>query len=188
MKTCNLKAALKCVSRQALRPELETVCVEFADDKIYVVGSDGVVLFASVEDNHGEITSGTVLIPMAVAALALKNNVKSETIRLGMELGVLMLGNIRFTDTGAKYRDWRRVVPQTLSGVAGHFDPALLVRVHGAIDIANGAAESSVLHQNGNHAAIVRGVSPDAICVVMPLRVGNIFDWIPVKHFMWAEK
>ena len=186
MLTCNLRAALQCVSKQESRSELETVCVEFTGDKIYVTGTDGLALFASAEDNRGGITSGTALIPMAIVAQALKDNARAETIDMerDREWDAWKLGGITFTDTRARYPRWRRVVPQTLSGVVGHFDPALLVRAHKAIGFANGGGLASALYQNGNDAAILRGVSPDAICVVMPLRMDSVLKLIPEKHFL----
>jgi DNA polymerase-3 subunit beta len=69
-----------------------------------------------------------------------------------------------------KFPDYTRAIPETLSGLAGHYNPDYLVRAKAAaVDMGSPKMYGINLTQNGDGAALVT-FSPQAFAVIMPMR------------------
>lgn len=87
------------------------------------------------------------------------------------------------TVADGRFPDWRRVMPATSDGISGQYDHEYLYSMGtvGRLLFADTKQTASVIHHNGNGAALVTFPgAPFAIGVIMPMRVG--VEAGPVPH------
>lgn len=132
-----------------------------------VTATNGSALILLRDSTQGE---GSLILPKAIALQLAKS--KAPKVTISSEDGKVwkapLLG-VSFTATDAQWPDLRRVIPATVSGVAGQFDPDMLILFAKAAK-SLGTKAPIYLHHNGlRESALVSLVAfPDFLGVIMP--------------------
>jgi hypothetical protein len=109
-----------------IRYYLNGLYVEMLAGETRLVATDGTVLGATrhaVDNAH----LGQVIVPAATVALAVKMPGEFLVLERGAG-GNWYLAGIPFTPVDGLFPSYRRVIPSTWSGAAGHYNPELLMR------------------------------------------------------------
>jgi DNA polymerase-3 subunit beta len=178
-----LKAASRFMALQDIRFYLNGVLIESNDIQTRIVATDGHTLFAGYDDAKGDnIGSFAGIMPADTVKqiLAWKANYKTAN-----DMPVVVTtsddpcgehraewcGHICvFRTIEGKFPDYTRVIPQSVSGLAGNYNPDYLARCKAAgIDLGNSKLYGINLTQNGDGPALVT-FSPQAFAVIMPMR------------------
>lgn len=176
-----LQAALTHTARKDIRTYLCGVRLEPSAGKI--IATDGHRMFIGAIDTAD---APAVTIPAELLASALKAvKVKKGTITLvtvNYSAGTVELAfpnGARFAgaELEGNYPEWRRVLPQTVSGESAQFNPQYLADAETALKIYydGGNAFCTTLAPNGTAGGLVfnGGYDPKAVVIVMPRRVVN---------------
>jgi DNA polymerase-3 subunit beta len=191
-----LAAAIVAAGKKDVRYYLNGICIEPDFDKAIVIGTDGSMLAAihsGVLDNDGQTTpalTDTLIVPRETIENALKITPKKvdfiELLATDND-GAYSLAGIPFQSINARYPDWRRIIPNQISGEVGHYAPQLIARAHKALAEYYGVTVAkyckAVLHQNGTSAALMQGIDNQALVVLMPMRVDDSKPY----GFAWAS-
>ena len=153
-----------------------------------LVSTDGSVMFVTQFPELKRDNAPAVIIPRDALAAALKLCSK-KAVSLEMDVEAIS-GAVRLTfrpdavsstscsAIDGRYPDYMRVIPQTVDGTAGGYDPGLLARVADAL-AAFGSRKSTHnvrLYQNGPSGAAWMMLEPNSgevaphLAVIMPLR------------------
>lgn len=193
-----LKAASRFMAVQDIRFYINGVLIESNDIQTRIVATDGHTLFAGYDDAKGDNVgsfAGIMPADTVKAILSWKANYKTAN-----DMPVVVTtsddpcgehraewcGNVCiFRLIEGKFLDYTRVIPQALSGLAGHYNPDYLARAKAAaVDLGAPKAYGINLTQNGDGPALVT-FSPQAFAVIMPMRgePGDIgaADWARAK-------
>ena len=178
-----LKAASRFMAVQDVRIGLTGVLIESNDVQTRIVATDGHTMFCGYDDAKGDnVGSFAGIMPADTVKqiLAWKAPHKSAA-----DMPVVLTtsddptgehraewcGNVCiFRVVEWRYPDYTRVIPQSVSGLAGNYNPDYLARCKAAgIDLGNSKLYGINLTQNGDGAAIVT-FSAQAFAVIMPMR------------------
>lgn len=178
--TAHLKAALLFAAKKDVRNYLNGVLIEWDDDTVFVVATDGHRLFAGRHGIDKPVEPGSVIVPYDDVKRALTGYKTgyieftpndSVGVRLQHGLQTATLGSVSFQPLYGTYPDWKFVVPSEISGEAAQFNPAYvgdLAKASKALGIKDAQAH---IHHNGMSAALVTfGGREDCFAILMPLR------------------
>jgi DNA polymerase-3 subunit beta len=176
LKSHQLKAALNCAATKDVRYYLNGIALQCIDEQIYILASDGHMLFAGKPDAMwtGEVQRGpwTIIIDSATVKAACKTGTKEVTLS-ALPNGKYSLGATIFSPVDGRFPDRQKIVPSKTDGAIAQFDPRLLVNCAKALgdwQQSKGPVRPYVAH-NGNSAAIVTTSDKTAFCIVMPCRI-----------------
>lgn len=181
LRKSDLKAAFICSAVKDIRYYLQGVYLEFApsasgaatDGILTFAATDGHILFAgtapAVFEADPQVAPFWMIIPNDAVKAAIKT--KNDVVILrSLPDGRYSLGDTIFAPIDAKFPDFRRVIPASVSGETGHYDPELLVRGNDALREYFGSKKRVYrLNNNGKDAGVICGDSRDAVVVVMPM-------------------
>jgi len=163
-----LRAALICASTEQARYYLNGV---YVDPKGYLVSTDGHRAFIGKIDLSGARAFDGWIIPRDAIKRAL-TGYKADVI----EISPTRCGDIACQPVDGFYPDWRRVVPDELSGVTAQFQPGYIADM-GKIGLLltgkrkSGAGLTAHLHHNGEGpAGVTFPYCATAYAVLMPIR------------------
>lgn len=165
--TAILKAALVCASTEKVRYYLNGV---YVDPKGFLVSTDGHRLFCGkIDFDPGQAPFEGWIIPSDAIKRAL-TGYKADTITIAPD----RVGAIMCAPVDGTYPDWRRVVPDELSGETAQFNPTYVADMGKIGVILRGKRRNSLdahIHHNGEGpAAITFPEIDDAFAVLMPIR------------------
>lgn len=203
IETKHLLALLHFAGKGDIRTYLNAVRIEARERETVLVASTGGRIAAIL--SPARIEEGPeafdVLVPRAVVE-ALKK--AGPAIQLQSPDGVLWTATDtqtgsthRWKDEGLRYPDWRRVVPRTTSGQAGHYnaeDLEAVAKVAAALRVkpTKGSSKDKLgaaylIAPNGNDGALVqiRG-TPEFIGVLMPYRLEAVHAELRTSAPGWA--
>ena len=178
-----LKAASRFMAVQDIRYYLNGLLIESNDIQTRIVATDGHTMFCGYDDAKGDnVGSFAGIMPADTVKqiLAWKAPYKSANDAPVIittcddptgEHRAEWCGNVViFRLIEGKFPDYTRVIPQSVSGLAGNYNPDYLARCKAAgIDLGNSKLYGISLSQNGDGAALVT-FSPQAFAVIMPIR------------------
>ena len=178
-----LKAASRFMAVQDIRYYLNGVLIESNDLQTRIVATDGHTMFCGYDDAKGDNVgsfAGIMPADTVKAILAWKASYKTAN-----DMPVIITtcddpcgehraewcGNVCiFRLIEGKFPDYVRVIPQSVSGLAGNYNPDYLTRCKAAgIDLGNSKLYGINLTQNGDGPALVT-FSPQAFAIIMPMR------------------
>jgi hypothetical protein len=182
LRKSDLKAAFICSAVKDIRYYLQGVYLEFSpspngaatDGILTFAATDGHILFAgtapAVFNEDPQSAPFWMIIPNDAVKTAIKT--KNDVVILrSLPDGRYSLGDTIFAPVDAKFPDFRRVIPASVSGEIGNYDPELLVRGNDALrEYFNSKKRVYRLNHNGTNAGVICGDSRDALVVVMPIR------------------
>ena len=193
-----LKAASRFMAVNDTRYYLNGLLIESNDIQTRIVSTDGHTLFAGFDDAKGDNVgsfAGIMPADTVKAILSWKAPHKSAA-----DMPVVLTtcddptgehraewcGNVViFRLIEGKFPDYTRVIPQSVSGLAGHYNPDYLARCKAAaVDMGAPKMYGINLTQNGDGAALVT-FSAQAFAIIMPMNgtPGDIgaADWARAK-------
>lgn len=173
-----LRGALCCSAKGDVRFYLNAVYLDAAKGRL--VSTNGHTLFVA------QVCTGdfpNIIIPrepidLAMKALGRKGIERTDVIVRQHDDQTFDLytvaGIFQFTPMDARYPEFERVIPRTVTGKLAQFDPDLLIDVRDALRWVSGKhARSGYLEHNGDGPALYTDENVDAFCVVMPFRAGE---------------
>jgi DNA polymerase-3 subunit beta len=191
------KSALKAVSRFAAKSDIRYylvgVYVEASETETRLVATDGhAMLVHRMVSENSHSWSG--IIPLDTVQAILKHKTVSKKIDFPIELSECSGTESRidyagqafiFKPVDGKFPDYRRVIPQSITGEPACYQPKYLQRVYdAAVDL--GAVDHKIgrfaMGYNGNSGAVC-SINPYCLAIVMPLRQDMLpagavgFDW-----------
>lgn len=187
-----IKALLTAAPKKDMRYYLNGICVDASKDTVVLVATDGHMMLSfpvsahSIEDRiNGQFIIDRVDLDAIKPAKAGKH-----TLPLVIEVdekGYTISGATKAVNTlvDGKFPDWRRVVPQTLSGELAQFNLEILSRVDDIRKTLGRGACDATIHHNGNSCAQVTGLHSDALLLVMPCRTNDTQGDAPIPS--WAR-
>jgi DNA polymerase-3 subunit beta len=183
LRKSDLKAALICSAVKDIRYYLQGVYFEFSpsasgvltDGILTFAATDGHILFAGTAPAIFESDPQSAPFWMIIPSHAVKAAIKTKNdvvILRSLPDGSYSIGDIIFAPIDAKFPDFRRVIPASVSGETGHYDPELLVRGNDALrEYFGDKSAFYMLNNNGKDAGVICGNCQDALVVVMPIRI-----------------
>jgi len=190
------KAALKAVSRFAAKSDIRYylvgVYVEANETETRLVATDGhAMLVHRMPAENTRSWSG--ILPLDTVAAILKHKTASKKVDFPIELHATANEHehridyagqaLIFKPVDGKFPDYRRVIPQKITGEPACYQPEYLQRVKdAAVDLGNGKTAGFGMGYNGNSGAVCR-INDDCLAIVMPLRQDMLpagpagFDW-----------
>lgn len=188
-----LRATLVAVSTEETRYYLNGINLEFTPDGVVMAATDGhrmIVLRQPYGEHAATGAHASVIVPRDLVA---KLKIKLKTLdttdltigddgRLTFEHAGESFGGARIDGT---FPDYRRVVPQDLTGETAQYDPIYLADFAKARkELGGDRTTSPVVRYNGQGPAIVDfayGTDFQAIGVLMPIR-----DRTETTYYTWA--
>lgn len=179
LRKSDLKAALICAATKDARNYIAGVHMEFMPNSdggiVTFVGTDGHILFAATAPavfTEGDQTAPFYMtIPANVVKEACKGKLSGVMLR-SLPDGRYSLADTIFAPIDGRYPDFRRVIPDKVSGERAQFDPELLVRAQSALrEYFQSPRTVYTHHHSGNGPSVMCGNSRDAVVVVMPCTV-----------------
>jgi DNA polymerase-3 subunit beta len=189
-----LRATLVAVSTEETRYYLNGVNLEFTPDGVTMCATDGhrmIVLRQPYGEHAATGAHASVIVPRdLVAKLKVRHKTLDETTltigddgRLTFEHAGESFGGSRVDGT---FPDYRRVVPQDLTGEAAQYDPIYLADFAKARkELGGDRTTSPIVRYNGGSPAVVDfayGTGFQAIGVLMPIR-----DRTETTYYTWAS-
>lgn len=174
LKVTELKAALECVAKDDIRYYLNGLCIDVINEReAMIVSTNGHYLFACHADMDDMITDfrGKIIIPTESLKMALKTQAKTVPyiVLKRLDDGNCQLGNsVIFKPIDGEFPDYKRVIPQSVSGETGQFNPDYLSVINKSIKTYGQLIYPVGLCHNGGRAAVM--YFGRAVCVVMPVR------------------
>jgi DNA polymerase-3 subunit beta len=178
-----LKAASRFMAVQDVRFYLNGLLIESNDIQTRIVATDGHTMFCGYDDAKGDNVgsfAGIMPADTVKAILSWKAPHKSAA-----DMPVIITtsddptgehraewcGNVViFRLIEGKFPDYTRVIPQSVSGLAGNYNPDYLARCKAAgIDLGNSKLYGINFTQNGDGPGLVT-FSPQSFAVIMPMR------------------
>ena len=172
-----IKALLTAAPKKDMRYYLNGICVDASKDTVVLVATDGHMMLSfpvsadAIEDRiNGQFIIDRVDLDAIKPAKAGKH-----TLPLIIEVddkGYTISGATKAVNTlvDGKFPDWRRVVPQTLSGELAQFNLELLSRINDIRKVLGQDEYATTIHHNGRSCARVTGLKHDALMMLMPMR------------------
>jgi DNA polymerase-3 subunit beta len=170
IKTNELKALLLCAAKNDIRYYLNGVHFESTPNGIIAASTDGHRLLCINLPNE-QAEGIKALIPRALIEAAIKTKAPTIDITIGGHNVTLssMGQNVSGSLTEGVFPDFRRVIPEKVSGIQGNeFNNEYLVDFDKIGKLINGG-KASVL-QNSGSAALVKFTDENVIGVLMPFK------------------
>ena len=192
-----IKAASHFMAQKDVRYYLSGILIESSPVETRVCATDGCAMLLRQEDRRNDNAgSARIILPAETVAMILKWKAPHKT---ATEMPIVITvpedaaaehraewcGQIAiFRPLDGQFPDYQRVIPQTLSGEAAHFNPELLARCQkAAIDLGASKPGYFAFTQNGNGAALAT-LGAQAFAAIMPLRGCQV----DVTDTSWALK
>jgi len=199
-----LKAALTHAAKQDVRYYLNGVLIEATARETRVVATDGhraCIIRAAAENDLGQlgvvpqivtfIMPRDVIDAMKIAARDLRSAAITLESTDGKEWRVSgPCSSVVFKPVDGKFPDYRRIVPEKSSGEAGHYNPDYLLDAKKALMLLTGSKQAMIrVHPNGTDAALVTGLDPNFVGVIMPYRMHDAKTKEPLymHDVSWAK-
>ena len=171
-----IRAAAECATENDIRSYLNGVCIEYtaSNDRVWIIGTNGHVLFAAWQAVDPVSESFKVLIPTKMAS-----KIKSKSpIDVSPDGTVTTFfdgtaGSFK-ADTLDFYPDWRYVVPKQVKNEHQVYQNIYLVKAAKIFDLVAGAkGKASHVDVRGGQGepGIVQGLPAHCIMVMMPIRL-----------------
>ena len=175
-----------------IRYYLNGVLLEVTAAGRFYVATDGHKLVAIREARQEGDTIGEWIIPRdVILGIKIQKAGRNPVEHAELEIDGAK-AKLDYCGTGAvfafvdgKFPDWRRVVPQTLSGELAQFNLELLSRIDDIRKAFGRNACDATIHHNGKSCAQITGLHPDALMLVMPCRSNDAQGDAPVPS--WAR-
>jgi len=187
-----IKALLTAAPKKDMRYYLNGICVDATKDTVVLVATDGhmMISFPISADAIEDRINGQFIIDRVDLDAIKPAKAGKHTLPLIIEVddkGYTISGATKAVNTlvDGKFPDWRRVVPQTLSGELAQFNLELLSRIDDIRKVFGRGACDATIHHNGNSCAQVTGLHPDALLMLMPCRSNDAQGDAPVPS--WAR-
>jgi DNA polymerase-3 subunit beta len=187
-----VKALLTVAPKKDIRYYLQGICVDATKDTIVLVATDGHMLmaFPVSADNVENRVEGQWIIDRVDFDAIKPAKAGKHTLPLTIELdekGYTISGATKAINTfvDGRFPDWRRVVPQTLSGELAQFNLEILSRVDDIRKALGRDKYDATIHHNGNACAQITGLHPNALLLVMPCRSNDSQGDAPIPS--WAR-
>jgi DNA polymerase-3 subunit beta len=170
IKTNELKALLICAAKNDTRYYLNSIHFESTPHGIIATSTDGHrLLCINIPNEQAEGIKA--LIPRALIEAVVKT--KAATIDVTIDGANVTLSsageNVRWILTESVFPDFRRVIPNTVSGIQGNeFNNEYLVDFDKIGKLINGG-KASVLQNDVGMSALVKFTDENVIGVIMPL-------------------
>ena len=170
-----IKAAIPCAATKEVRRVLNGALFEWTaiGQTLRVVSTDGSIMSCfAVHIPTCAAPDMSVIIPIETLKAAAKVKAPALELEEGAAGAAGRLGGLLFTPIDGRFPEYRRVIPTALSGEAGSYDAALLVRAADALRAYYGAKNGAyTFTQNGaKDSAVMHNGTNDALVVVMPWR------------------
>ena len=187
-----IKALLTAAPKKDIRYYLNGICVDASKDTVVLVATDGHMMLSfpvsadAIEDRiNGQFIIDRVDLDAIKPAKAGKH-----TLPLIIEVdekGYTISGATKAVNSlvDGKFPDWRRVVPQTLSGELAQFNLELLSRINDIRKVLGQDEYATTIHHNGRSCAQVTGLKHHALLLLMPMRNDATQGDAPVPS--WAR-
>jgi DNA polymerase-3 subunit beta len=180
-----LKGLLAFAGKQDIRYYLNSLLIETTATDAIVVGTDGNTLAAhrvSADDVEGHQPGLQVIVPRsALESVKPRRSGRAQTvaIEVGAE-AITVTGETSATadPIDAKYPDWRRVLPATVSGEPGQVNPRFYARVGLLADAVLGKGTSPATFSNAPGPLLIQ-FDESTMAVIMPLRDKPVFTGLP---------
>jgi DNA polymerase-3 subunit beta len=172
-----IKALLTAAPKKDIRFYLNVICVDASKETVVLVATDGHMMLCfpvsanAIEDRiEGQFIIDRVDLDAIKPAKAGKH-----MLPLVIEIsdkGYTISGATKAVNTlvDGKFPDWRRVVPQTISGELAQFNLELLSRINDIRKIFGQDEYATTIHHNGRSCAQVTGLKHHALLMLMPMR------------------
>ena len=187
-----IKALLTAAPKKDIRFYLNGICVDASKDTVVLVATDGHMMlsFPVSDDAIEDRINGQFIIDRVDLDAIKPAKAGKHTLPLVIEVddkGYTISGATKAVNTlvEGKFPDWRRVVPQTLSGELAQFNLELLSRINDIRKALGRDACDATIHHNGNSCAQVTGLHPDALLMLMPCRSNDAQGDAPIPS--WAR-
>ena len=170
IKTDELKALLICAAKNDIRYYLNGIHFESTPHGIIAASTDGHRLLCINLPNE-QAEGIKALIPRALIEAAIKTKAPTIDVMIeGANVTLSSMGqNVSGSITDGVFPDFRRVIPEKVSGIQGNeFNNEYLVDFDKIGKLINGG-KASVL-QNSGSAALVKFDCDNAIGVLMPFK------------------
>lgn len=178
-----LKAASHFMAVKDVRYYLKGILIESSPVETRACATDGHAMLLRQEDRKDDNDgSARIILPADIVAMILKWKAPAKRTAdmpvvitvpddAAAEHRAEWCGQIAvFRPVDGQFPDYQRVIPQSFSGEAAHYNPELLMRCQkAAIDLGTSKAGYFAFTQNGDGAAIAT-FSQQAFAVVMPMR------------------
>lgn len=192
LRIAQLKAAALIAAKDDIRAYLCGVAITPRETDAIITATDGKAMIVMRSPNPGGNSCPTnlnapIIIPRAVVdgIKPLGKNI-TDVVLTGpdalqddseLRLSPTATGDVVFRVVEGKFPDWTRVIPETTSGETAQFDPALMARVHKALNVARGSVTVPHVYHNGEKGtAVVSTGDPDLLVVIMPYNTGRTFE------------
>lgn len=176
IQTAHLKAAACFAADADTRYYLNGILAEIRPSETRLVATNGniagVLRYLDVFGTQPNLPN--VIIPNDTIKLAVQS--KSTIVSLTYDDGKWAIAGIAFTAVEGNFPDYRRIIPNTHSGNAGHFNADLIACFKKAAKIL-GSRNNPVIRQNGAGAAQVQF-----------LDFGDTFVGVIMPMYMFGDK
>lgn len=171
-----IKAALPCAATKDARNYLCGALFAYtqSDKTLRVISTDGHLLSAfscQYPEPDMDRTDFSIIIPLDTLKAASKEKL-AALVLMDTSPGMYALGTTLFKPVDGEFPDYRRVVPAygSLSGLAGTYDPNLLVRASNAMHAFHGAKNTvyTFTQNDMQMAAVMHNGTSDAMVAIMP--------------------
>lgn len=171
IETNELKALLLCAAKKDIRYYLNGILFESTPHGIIAASTDGHRLLCINLPNEN-VQGVNALVPRELIEAAVKT--KAIVIQVTLEGQNVTLSsagqNVSGALTDGKFPDYRRVIPEKVSGEQGNeFNNAYLVDFDKVGSLVNGG-KASVLQNGPGMSALVHFDNQNVIGVIMPMR------------------
>jgi DNA polymerase III subunit beta len=177
-----LKAAtMFAASNKDDRYYLKGIYIEPSAKGLTIIATNGHIMFVAKHEMEIAKDFAPFIIPIEIVKKALIGH-KYHTINIQAgadyeNLSFHKINYIEFSPIGAKYPNWRRVVPEITSGENANFCPNYIGIIGKAIKAVNGRPNACHIWQNGDKAALVSiAARRDCFAVIMPKLVHIDFE------------
>jgi DNA polymerase III subunit beta len=181
-----LKAANVCVSKEESRFYLKGVCVQAIYKQVYIVATDGHRLICFKPEITVERDFSVIIPTQTIADLKLNKNVDIAELSISdddKQVTLSYCGNsMTFLPIDGAFPDWKRVIPNTISGETAQFNPLYLADFTKVLKALGSRSDIvSVGHNGGSPAFIGLNIDVDYVALVMPMRAD-----VPNQVPSWA--
>jgi hypothetical protein len=189
-----LRSMVQFINPKDIRYHLRGVHIETGQFGCRLTATNGHILSRYNVDHVGRAVRSAI-IPVAEVKAASKGGGQNGKVVIdisekwmgaqGKENVTITLKNgpvmVTATPIDEKFPDVESIFPATISGESADFNPDYISAAAGFIKAANLTGHnrtSAVLHHNGEKPSVLRGLSPDAFVLLMPVREN-------LKDFSW---
>lgn len=165
-----LAAAAIFMADKDVRYYLKGVFVECLPNETRLTATDGTIA-ATLRHKRENEARHDVIVPAEIVAVALK--LGRDVLTLEYDGAAWFLADVPFKPVDGTFPPYRRIIPTTWSGEAGHYDPALVARFAKA-GKALKRKDVPIIRQSGALSALVHFYDfDDFVGVLMPMRMFN---------------